>query len=310
MSFTKVVKEELCQIKSNNKNQLAELAALIQLGAELVISDQKLTLWFKSIHPIVARRFLSLVKNLYDIEKSILIQSDTQFKTKKLIEIGIDENVRKIMSEHNLFTQDISQLELLVLSDDGKSAYLRGAFLRGGSINHPRTANYHLEIYSDNSTQVIFIQQLLVHFGLNAKITKRRKGFITYIKEVEHIIDFLRIVGTSDAVFLYEDFRIKRDFNNSVNRVINIEIANEKRAITAAFKQLEDIKVVENSFYYKNLDSKLIRVMNLRKENPEASLNELVEEYENKFMEPITKSGLNHRFIKIRDLAKKITGEA
>src|SRR5690554_1361284 len=269
----------------------------------------KPTLWFKSVHPIVARRFLSLVKNLYGVEKSSLVQSDTQFRTKKLIEIGIDENVRQIMSEHDLFTHDISQLEMLVFTDETRSSYLRGAFLRGGSINHPKTANYHLEIYSDNSTQIIFIQQLMVNCGLNAKISKRRKGFIAYIKEVEHIIDFLRIIGTSDAVFLYEDFRIKRDFNNSVNRVVNIEIANEKRALNAANKQLEEIELVESSFYYKSLDNKLIQVMELRKKNPEASLSELVDNYYDEIGETITKSGLNHRFIKIREIAKKIIGE-
>lgn len=305
MSFSKIVKEELCQLKPNQASQLAELAALIQLGAELVISDMKPTIWFKSIHPMVARRFLTLIKNLYDIERSSLIQSDTQFKNKKIIEIGIDENVQQIMSEHDLFTSNISKLEMIVFTDETRAAYLRGAFLRAGSTNHPRTANYHLEIYSDNSSQIVFIQNLMVSFGLNAKISKRRKGYIAYIKEVEHIIDFLRIIGTSLAVFQYEDFRIKRDFNNSINRVINIEIANEKRALTAANRQLDQIQAIENSFYYQDIDKKLIQVMDLRKENPEASLTELVDIYISKYNETITKSGLNHRFTKIRQIAEK-----
>lgn len=304
-----MVKEELCQIKSSKREELAELAALIQLGGELIISEGKPTIWFRSIHPIVARRFLSLAKNLYDIKESMLLKSDTPFKNKKQIEIGIDENVQTIMSEHDLFTSNLGQLEIITQGVESKRAYLRGAFLRNGSVNHPKTANYHLEISSDSSTQIVFIHQLMIYFDLNAKISKRRSGFIAYIKGAEHIVDFLRIIGLNQLVFEYEDYRIKRDFNNSINRVVNIEIANEKRVIKAANKQLEDILLVEQSIYYEELDEKIIRVMILRKENPDASLAELALEYEDIYNEKISKSGINHRLLKIKTLADEIRYE-
>jgi DNA-binding transcriptional regulator WhiA len=43
--------------------------------------------------------------------------------------------------------------------------------------------------------------------------------------------------------------------------------------------------------------------MKARKQNPEASLNELIEILELQYDEHITKSGLNHRLNRIKELA-------
>jgi DNA-binding protein WhiA len=141
-------------------------------------------------------------------------------------------------------------------------------------------------------------------FGLNAKITKRRNGLICYLKDVTSIEDFLRIIGASDTVFEYEDIRIKRDFNNSINRILNCEIANEKKTIQAANIQMKYIDYIEKSRV--KVDYKILQAMEIRKENPDASLNELVEYFEEKYKEKITKSGLSHRFSKLKEIAEEI----
>lgn len=303
MSFAKRVKEELVQIQPSKEEALAEFSAMIELGTELAISERVKTLWFKSNNPTVARRFLGLLKGLYKVENTLLTKKQGNFKKGYQIQLGVQEAISDIMVEHSLFGEN-DKVDLLIQNEETIKAYLRGAFLTTGSVNDPKTSEYHLEIYSENKDSILRIQRLMNEFGLNAKITKRRNGLICYLKDVTSIEDFLRIIGASDTVFEYEDIRIKRDFNNSINRVLNCEIANEKKTIQAANIQMKYIDYIEKSRV--KVDYKILQAMEIRKENPDASLNELVEYFEEKYKERITKSGLSHRFSKLKEIAEEI----
>lgn len=303
MSFAKRVKEELVQIQPSKEEALAEFSAMIELGTELAISERVKTLWFKSNNPTVARRFLGLLKGLYKVENTLLTKKQGNFKKGYQIQLGVQEAISDIMVEHSLFGEN-DKVDLLIQNEETIKAYLRGAFLTTGSVNDPKTSEYHLEIYSENKDSILRIQRLMNEFGLNAKITKRRNGLICYLKDVTSIEDFLRIIGASDTVFEYEDIRIKRDFNNSINRVLNCEIANEKKTIQAANIQMKYIDYIEKSRV--KVDYKILQAMEIRKENPDASLKELVEYFEEKYKERITKSGLSHRFSKLKEIAEEI----
>lgn len=303
MSFAKRVKEELVQIQPSKEEALAEFSAMIELGTELAISERVKTLWFKSNNPTVARRFLGLLKGLYKVENTLLTKKQGNFKKGYQIQLGVQEAISDIMVEHSLFGEN-DKVDLLIQNEETIKAYLRGAFLTTGSVNDPKTSEYHLEIYSENKDSILRIQRLMNEFGLNAKITKRRNGLICYLKDVTSIEDFLRVIGASDTVFEYEDIRIKRDFNNSINRVLNCEIANEKKTIQAANIQMKYIDYIEKSRV--KVDYKILQAMEIRKENPDASLNELVEYFEEKYKERITKSGLSHRFSKLKEIAEEI----
>lgn len=306
MSFAKEVKNELIQLNTTNEEQLAELSAMIDLASELSISESVPTLWFKSNNPTVSRRFLKLLKQQYKIDSTLLTKQMGNFNKGYQIRLGIQDALKEIMLEHGILG-DKDASEFLTNSLDTKLSYLRGAFLVSGSVNDPKKAEYHLEIYSDNSDKIIRIQSLMNLLEMNAKVTKRRKGYIVYLKDVNKIEDFLRYIGASQTVFEFEDIRIKRDFNNSINRVLNCELANEKKTIVAANAQLEDIELIEK--YHVDLNDKLKQVIHLRKTYPDASLVELLEHFEIEFGETITKSGLNHRFKKLKDLAIELRSE-
>ncbi|WIF88388.2 DNA-binding protein WhiA [Acholeplasma laidlawii] len=306
MSYAKEVKNELIQLNTTNEEQLAELSAMIDLGTELSISEGVPTLWFKSNNPTVARRFLKLLKQQYKIDSTLLTKQQGSFNKGHQVRLGIQESLKQIMQEHGILG-DKDASEFLTVSQEAQLSYLRGAFLVSGSVNDPKKAEYHLEIYSENSDTILKIQRLMNFIDMDAKITKRRKGFIVYLKDVNKIEDFLRYIGASQTVFEFEDIRIKRDFNNSINRILNCEIANEKKTIVAANSQLEDIELIEK--YHMRLNDKLLQVIHLRKTYPDASLMELIDEYEVLYGETITKSGLNHRFKKIKDLANELRNE-
>ncbi len=306
MSFAKIVKEELVTVPVELEQQLAEFAAFLNLNTEFHIENRQKMLDFKTNSPTVAKRFLQLLRTLYQAETTLLTQQQNQLRKRQTIIIRVITKVEDIISEHGLLDNEIESQGLLIRSSEAKRAFLRACFLSAGSMNHPKTAEYHLEIFSRNTDQIILIQNVMNSFDLNAKITQRRTGYIVYIKDAEGISTFLQLIGAQNALFQFEDIRIKRDFNNSINRVMNCEIANEKKAIVAANQQLDDIHLITKYYPKDQLNSKLNQIIELRTEHPDMSLRELSELYEERFKEKLSKSGLNHRLKKLKELAEKI----
>ncbi|MFP4177205.1 MAG: DNA-binding protein WhiA [Acholeplasmataceae bacterium] len=307
MSFARTVKEELVTLPVETDEQLAEFAAFLNLSSEFHIENRKKMLDFTTNNPTVAKRFLRLVRTLYQAETTIITKKQVKLKQRQTIIIRLSTKVEDIINEHALLENPIESQDIFTQTDDQKKAYLRAAFLARGSVNHPKTAEYHLEIFSTDPDQIVFIQQLMNYFDLNARIIERRKGYIAYLKGAESISDFIQLSGAQNAVFEFEDLRIKRDFNNSINRVINCEIANEKKTIEAAYQQIRDIELIES--YYVDINERIRQVIELRKAYPDASLRELVERFEETYGESISRSGLNHRLFKIREIARSIREE-
>ena len=197
---------------------------------------------------------------------------------------------------------DIRYLE----TDAKKRAYLAGVFLSCGSVNNPDTSNYHLEMSVTEPEYASFIMELMNHYDLNAKMIKRRNKYVVYLKSAEKIGDFLRAIGASQSVMNFEMTRIDRSMANTVNRWNNCDIANEVKAMSASSSQIEDIAYIIDKVGIEILDDKTRMVAMLRLENPELTLNELADAYVEQTGQTISKSGLHHRFKKIKDEAMKI----
>ena len=217
----------------------------------------------------------------------------------------------KTGSDHILKDLDIldgfqikETVPLKFLDDDAKvRSYLRGAFLAAGSVNNPETSRYHLEIYSLYEDHNNTICEMMNRYGLNARKTERRSGYITYLKEAEKIADFLSLIGATNSMLKFEDIRIVRDMRNSVNRIVNCETANMNKVADAARKQIENIDYIERTVGLSKLPDKLQAVAQARKAHPEVSLKELGELVAGG---PISKSGVNHRLRKINEFAQKL----
>ena len=153
--------------------------------------------------------------------------------------------------------------------------------------------------------EAVFVQKLLNNYSLNVKLLSRDKGFMLYIKEADKISDFLKIIGCSKAVLYYEEIRVYRDAKNKTNRLNNCEQANMDRVIDSAMEQLKYIKILEDNMAIELLDDKTKEALEYRKKYQEASLKELSEIISLETGKRITKSGLNHRFRKIKELALK-----
>ncbi len=301
MSFTSDTKQELLRLPDGDSCcKVASLSAMLAIGGYLSLSASGIRLAFQTTSLPLARKAIKLLKGLYGIEVEVLSKRTVRLKKRDQYIIVVKDKVTLIMRELSLMDEERGFARMvddsLVFNDCCKRAYLRGAFLTAGSINHPRSSSYHLEIAVEHHSLAEDLRDLMNTFDLKAKALRKKQRSIVYIKESERIADFLRIVGTSQALFTFEDERIKRDFINSITRVMNMEIANQNKTFVAADNQLKNIAIIENLLDVERLPSSMREAIRLRKEYPEASLSELSEQSEKLFSKRISKSALNHRF--------------
>ena len=306
MSFTTTIKEEISRIDNTKSESIAELSGFMRNNG----SYSDTTIDLVSENATVVKRVYKLCKDLYDITCEIETRKGNNFSKNNLYLIMIDDKVDFILKDLSVIDENGEYLpqpaSYIADSEAEIRAYLRGSFLTKGSINDPKTSRYHLEFLIDEREEAEFIQKLLNNFSLNSKILSREKGYMVYIKEAEKIGDFLRIISAFNAVLYYEDIRIYRDHKNMTNRLNNCEQANIDKSVETATKQLEDIRYLKENLGIELLDDKTKEIIEYREKYPEASLLELSEIISYETGKSITKSGLNHRFRKIRELAEKM----
>jgi len=312
MSFAAHIKKELVGIESKSCCQLAEISALFKMNGTMSLTNSGPVLSFDTENAAIARRVLTLLKqNFPEVKTSILARKKKNLKKNNTYVVKVISNVLEVASKLQVMPSedsDFSLFETLLKKDCCPRAYLRGAFLAGGSINNPETSSYHFELTTSDSEHALLLQLMLNDLDLNARVLARKKGHICYIKEAEKISDFLRAVGAIGSVLTFEDIRIIRDIRNADNRLNNCEIANETKTLTAADAQARDIEFILQKKGIDFLNEKLSYVAELRLEFPEDNLNELAE-IATERGHPLTKSGINHRMRNIKKIAAELRGE-
>lgn len=311
VSYASDVKKELTSLPVHPEHAKAELAAFLRMNGVLSLHDHQFSLDITTENPAIARRIFSLIKTAYGIEPLLIVSKKMKLKKNYQYLVRLQKQVHEILTDLEIFDNNNGLItgipEKIMSSEQRAISYLRGAFLASGSVNNPETSRYHLEIYSlyeDHNQDLLKLMNNF--FYLNAKETRRRSGYIVYLKEAEKIGDFLHIVGAVNAMLAFEDLRIMRDMRNSVNRLVNCDTANLKKTANAAAKQVEDIQLIEEKFGLENLPEKLTVLARFRLTHPELSLKEVAAQVPDG---PISKSGVNHRFQKIREIAKQLKEE-
>ena len=299
MSFSLDIKNEVARIDVSREEFISELSAIVRNSA---VIDEYMTIYIEN--NVVARRIYKLFKNVYDITPIITVRKkyfNNGYSYILTVKNKLDEIMEDLSIKKNGVYQNIPG-EYIVDDDELVRAYLRGLFLVAGSINDPKTSRYHLEFLVDNLEYAKFITSLMNGMNLNSKIISREKKYMVYIKEAEKISDFLRVIKAYNGVMYYEDIRIYRDHKNMTNRLNNCEQA---KIFFTANNQLRDIDRLREYDLMDLIDDKLKIVIEYREKYPEASLSELSSVMERDGIK-ITKSGLNHRFRKIREMVENI----
>jgi len=306
MTYALQAKNELARRKLGRACcQRAELAAFILLGGNIQLSGKRLALNVVTSSPAVARRIFTLLKQLFNFSSEILVRRKIRLKKNNVYLVRVAESLKVWeclgslgLMKDGLLCRDLGA-EALTRKCCRRS-YLRGAFLSAGSVSNPENS-YHLEIFADYQEQAEYLADLINSFGLKAKVTSRKNGFLTYLKESEQIAGFLGITGAHSALLNFENIRVIKGIRNSINRLVNFETANVNKTVEAAFRQAEAIRVIEENIGINSLPALLRELAELRLNNPEASLQELGE----LLTPPLGKSGVNHRMRKLEKIARQ-----
>ena len=310
MSFTQDVKLETSLLKAEGDEARAELSALIQLTSSLSITHEGMTLLVQTENAPVSRCVYRLLRERFaDVRIEPMVRRKMNLHKNLVYILRVYGPVTDILKDLGIYSARgllDRPLKTIVAKDNCARCYLRGAFMADGSVNSPSTSSYHLEIKAANPAHASFLMELLERFYIPSKQIERRGHSIVYVKAAEKIGDFLRVIGADQQLMAFENERISRDMSNNIQRLNNVDVANEVKSMQAAGRQLEDIQMVEEHMDMRSMDPKLKEVMELRRENPEATLNELAELFLQKTGSPVSKSGLKHRFVRIHELAEKI----
>ncbi|MBQ8208242.1 MAG: DNA-binding protein WhiA [Clostridia bacterium] len=185
--------------------------------------------------------------------------------------------------------------------DDCRAYFMRGVFLSSASVSDPMKS-YHLEFTVKDAKRAKLLFSELREIGFEAKIANRRTGVGLYFKESEAIEDILTYLGASKMLFECMNDKIVREIRNDSNRRANCEAGNIAKSVSASQEIIAAIRKIENAGLLPALPNDLRETARLRAENPEASLSEIC----GMFLPPLSKSGLSHRFAKIKKFAEDI----
>ena len=224
---------------------------------------------------------------------------------KLVFQIWDEEKIADIMDAFGFSPDDtlVLHVNLPVIEDECcKAAFLRGAFLAGGSVTDP-AKGYHMELNTTHASVARETDALIRETMTFApKTAKRGGGHVLYLKQSELISDFLTYLGAHVAAMGIMEARLEKELNNKVNRRCNCDDANISKVVEAAQEQLNAIRRLEEVGCLENLPEKLKQAAIARKNNPSASLTELAA-----MMEPaITKPAMNNRTKNLVKLAKEI----
>lgn len=295
MSFAHDVKKEIANIEADDDCLKAELYGFLKLKCELVIRNRQIFCEVKTNSLSITRRLTSSIKKLYKVQISVIEKKRVNLDHKSIYYVSFMDKTKEILEDLGIIDSDYNYIDKMIESYD-KESVIRGMFLAKGSVNDPNCSRYHLEISCNELYECEYLVDALESFGIDAKISRRRDNYITYVKKSEQIGDVLKVIGSSSCMFDFENARIKRDLNNVVNRIINCDIANSQKSQKTALKQLHEIEYIEKTVGFESLPIRLMEVVSLRTKNPDASLQELSDMSEDVIGHFISKSGLTHCF--------------
>ena len=312
MSFSSNVKDELSrQMPGARHCQIAETAAILSLCGRVKISASD-HFWIE-IHTenvAVARKYFTLLKKTFNIRTDVSIRSGVNPGRSRTYIVAVREHEEalrvlqavKLINSQGEIGENLSLIRNVVLQNACcRRAFIRGAFLAAGSISAPEKF-YHFEIVCPTEPKAEQLKNIIATFDIEAKIVPRKKYYVVYIKEGSQIVDILNVMEAPVSLMELENIRIVKEMRGSVNRQVNCETANINKTVSAAVKQIEDIRFIQSAAGLSGLPESLQEMARIRLERPEATLKELGEALE----PPVGKSGVNHRLRKLSLVAEEL----
>ncbi|MBR2836014.1 MAG: DNA-binding protein WhiA [Coriobacteriales bacterium] len=302
MSFTAEVKDELSRVEGDLACDMVELSAIMRVCGSLSFSGKRFRVSLATETGAVARTLIKLLHNVYNLTTELTIRRSVLHKTRNYL-IVVPEQPRLnpalvqmgILNEDLTIAQDIDTT--LVARKEWARAYLRGSFMGGGFVADPH-GDAHFELVSQTQQFANALVVIMKRFGIRARVSQRRGSYVIYLKNAQEITAFLVVAGAKKSVCAFEDARMVKSLRNSTNRLVNAELANQRKATTAASDQQELIDELDSKIGIEHLPPALRDFCELRRDHPELSLRELGEAS----IPPLSKSAVYHRVRRLQEL--------
>lgn len=314
MSFSIKVKNELANHISNATHcRIAELAALISMcGSVIIDENNNYKIRIKTETQPTAEKIKKLLWKTFKVDVDISTRENAYSKVGRTYTLLVGDHQQalkilqatKLINENNEIGENFSITNnIVIMKDCCKRAFIRGAFMAAGSISDPNKS-YHFEIKCNSEKKAKQLIELLENYNIDGKMVARKGGYVVYIKEGEGIVDVLNVMEAHVSLMEMENVRILKGMSNYYNRQVNCETANIKKTVATSVRQIDDIDFIIQNNGIDYLPEKLQDIAWVRKENPDASLQELGEMLD----PPLGKSGVNHRLRKICQIAQELRG--
>ena len=223
---------------------------------------------------------------------------------KLIFRITDREKLARVINTLGYDPQQIMALHVnfgLLEEDCCRTAFLRGAFLAGGSVTDPEK-RYHMELATSHQQASREVSTLLEEMGFLPRSVQRGADALIYFKQSEHIEDLLTKIGAPAAAMDIMTAKVDKEIRNGANRAMNCDMANVNKTVDAALEQIAGIRRLESSGRLAQMPEKLRQAARLRLENPEMSLQQLAERID----PPVSKSCMNHRMRKLMEEANDV----
>ena len=314
MSFSIKVKNELANHISNATHcRIAELAALISMcGSVMIDENNNYKIRIKTETQPTAEKIKKLLWKTFKVDVDISTRENAYSKVGRTYTLLVGDHQQalkilqatKLINENNEIGENFSITNnIVIMKDCCTRAFIRGAFMAAGSISDPNKS-YHFEIKCNSEKKAKQLIELLENYNIDGKMVARKGGYVVYIKEGEGIVDVLNVMEAHVSLMEMENVRILKGMSNYYNRQVNCETANIKKTVATSVRQIDDIDFIIQNKGIDYLPEKLQDIAWVRKENPDASLQELGEMLD----PPLGKSGVNHRLRKICQIAQELRG--
>ncbi len=304
MSFTAEVKDELSRLDSPYKeDDIAELSALIKVcGTLSLMGSGTYAVRIATETGSVARSIIRYAHTVFNLETTFTPRRSILHKSRNyLIEMPAQPGLKSALSAMGILVPGKGLMQgiptSILRTRHQQAAFLRGVFMAGGFIADPRV-DFHLELCVGSEELAQDLLKLFTFHKIGARMNKRRGAFALYVKNFEDIESLLLLMDAKKTAKATNNARRLKLVKNSVNRMVNAEIANQKRATGAAARQIELIQNVEKTVGIENLSSALQQFCKLRLAHPEASLAEIGE----LSRPPSSKSAMYHRLLRLEEL--------
>ncbi len=305
MSFAEKCREELTRIRLHDEaERTAQLCGLTMTAGGIRLFP-KPSVFYQTESLTVAKHIAALAPADHQLE-TLIERKERESRRRPIYSVKFGgKDSEPYLYKTGALAYDSEGVHVLstvpnvvFASEETKRAFLRGCFLGGGTVVDPKRS-YHLELLCKSDTVQEAIVSAIEGFGLHPRVTNRKERIVVYLKEGDDVTGFLALIGANTAALAFENVRVEKDMRNYINRTNNCETANLDKQVIASLKQQAAIRTILSKMSLKELSPGLREAAELRMNHPDATLAELAE------MAGIRKSGMNHRLMRLLELAEE-----